>query len=95
MPDPVSWLVIEPGWEVVTSDGERVGEVKEVVGDTNADIFDGLSVATGLLKREKYVPSERVNEIVEGEVKLDLTGDDFGRLDDFAEPPPSERFLAP
>jgi uncharacterized protein YrrD len=95
MADPVSWLVIEPGWEVVTADGERVGEVKEVVGDTNADIFDGLSVSTGLLKREKYVPSERVSEIVEGQVRLDLANDDFERLEDFAEPPASERFLAP
>jgi uncharacterized protein YrrD len=95
MADPVSWLMIEPGWEVDTSDGERVGEVKEVVGDTNADIFDGLSVSTGLLKREKYVPAERVTEIVEGVVRLELSKDEFEQLDDFAEPPASERFLAP
>ena len=95
MSDPVSWLVIEPGWEVVTSDDERVGEVKEVIGDTTADIFDGLAVSTGLLKREKYVPAERAAGIVEGRVTLDLTKDAFDALGDYEEPPPSERFLAP
>ena len=94
MADPVAWLVIETGWEVVGSDGERLGEVQEVIGDTNADIFDGLSVSTGLLKKPKYVPSERVGEIVEGRVTLDLAKDDFERLDEYDEPPPSERFLS-
>lgn len=95
MADPVAWLVIEAGWEVVGSDGERLGEVHEVIGDTNADIFDGLSVSTGLLKKPKYVPAERVGEIVEGRVTLDLDKSRFERLDDYDEPPPSERFLAP
>ena len=95
MADPVAWLVIENGWEVVGSDSSRLGEVKEVIGDTNADIFDGLSVSTGVLKKPKYVPSERVVEIVEGRVTLDLDKDGFDRLDEFDEPPPSERFLAP
>jgi uncharacterized protein YrrD len=95
MTDPVAWLVIEAGWEVVASDGSRLGEVKEVIGDANADIFDGLSVSTGLLKKPKYVPSERVHEIVEGRVTLSVGKRDFARLDEFDEPPPSERFLAP
>jgi hypothetical protein len=95
MADPVAWLLIETGWEVVGSDGERLGEVKEVTGDTNADIFDGLSVSTGLLKKPQYIPAERVSEIVEGRVTLDLGKHDFERLDEYDEPPPSERFLAP
>ena len=40
--DPVSWFLIEPGWEVVGADGESVGKVHEVVGDQERDIFDGL-----------------------------------------------------
>ena len=69
---PVSWLVIEPGWSVVSADGEEIGKVEEVVGDTGEDIFNGLAVSTGLLGKPKYVPSERVAEIVEGEIRLDL-----------------------
>ena len=48
-----------------------------------------------MLKRDKYVPAERVREIVEGRVTLDLDKASFDGLDDYDEPPPSERFLAP
>jgi uncharacterized protein YrrD len=83
MPDPASWLVVERGWEVVSSDGEKVGAIDEVLGDQNADIFDGLAVAPGLLKKPKYVPAERVGEIVEGRVTLELTEAEFDALDDY------------
>jgi len=83
MPDPVAWIVVEPGWEVVSSDGEKVGSIDEVLGDPNADIFDGLAVAPGLLKNPKYVPSERVGEIVEGRVALELSQAEFDALDDY------------
>jgi uncharacterized protein YrrD len=83
MPDPVAWLVVESGWEVVSSDGEKVGTIDEVLGDQNADIFDGLAVASGVLKEAKYVPSERVGVIVEGRVTLELTPDEFDALDEY------------
>ena len=85
MPDPVAWLVVEPGWEVVSSDGEKVGVVREVLGDKNADIFDGLAVDPGLLKKAKYVPAERSGPIVEGSVTLELTKAEFDALDDHEE----------
>jgi hypothetical protein len=68
--DPVSWLLVEPGWEVVDADGESVGKVHEVVGDPDRDIFDGLQVASGLLGESRYVPAEEVGEITEGRVQL-------------------------
>ncbi|MDQ5822543.1 MAG: hypothetical protein M3540_13995 [Actinomycetota bacterium] len=81
--DPVAWLVIEHGWKVVDPDGGELGTVAEVVGDTASDIFSGLSVAAGLLRRPRFVPAERVTEIVEGTVAVDLDQDAFDRLDDF------------
>jgi hypothetical protein len=93
--DPVSWLLIEPGWEVVTAGGEHAGTVAEVVGDTGKDIFNGLSVAHGLLRRPRYVPSESVGVITEGSVALTLTKVQFDHLEEYAEPPPSEQFQAP
>jgi uncharacterized protein YrrD len=78
--EPVSWLVLEPGWEVVASDGTEVGRVSSVLGDTEEDIFNGLSVSPGLLRAARYVPAERVDSIVAGRVKLDLTPADFERL---------------
>jgi hypothetical protein len=64
MADPVAWLVIEPGWEVVDANGKRVGKVDEVLGDREADIWDGLTVSGD------YVPAENVASIVEGRITL-------------------------
>ena len=71
MSDPVSWLLIEPGWEVVGADGESVGKVHEVVGDQERDIFDGLAGdAPGWSASPDYVPAEEVGEITVGRVQL-------------------------
>lgn len=75
MPDPVAWTLIEPGWSVVGADGSDIGRVDEVVADESVDIFNGLSVLTGKLGTPKYVPAEQVEEIVEGRVRLAITGD--------------------
>jgi hypothetical protein len=79
MPDPVSWMMIEPGWTVVDSGGEDVGTIEEVLGDPDADIFSGLIIHTGLLAR-KYAPSELVGEIVEGRVQLLSSKDEVDAL---------------
>jgi Uncharacterized protein conserved in bacteria (DUF2171) len=92
MADPVSWLMIEPGWTVVAAGGTEVGTVEEIVGDENVDIFNGLAVATGVLSRPKYVPAERVAEIRDGEVRLDLPAEAIERLDDHEPEPPSTEF---
>jgi Uncharacterized protein conserved in bacteria (DUF2171) len=88
-PDPVSWKVIESGWEVVGAGGESLGTVHEVVGDANIDIFSGLAVSPGLLKSSRFVPSERVEEIVDGRVTLDIDLETFERLDEFTGAPAS------
>jgi sporulation protein YlmC with PRC-barrel domain len=63
-PDPVSWLLVEPGWMVYDADGKKVGRVDEVLGDEQTDIFHGLMVDGD------EVLAERVAEIREGEVHL-------------------------
>jgi hypothetical protein len=88
-PEPVSWFVIERGWQVVGEDGSELGTIEETVGDSSHDIFDGLTVATGLLGKPTYVPSELVAEIVEGSVRLSVDKDGFDRLGSHDEPPPS------
>ena len=89
MADPVSWLVIERGWEVASADGAKLGHVEDVVGDTGKDIFNGLVVTPGLLRGNRYVPAERVAVIVEGRVELDLAADAFEHLDEHEPPGPS------
>ncbi|MFL5979157.1 MAG: hypothetical protein ACJ76O_11115 [Gaiellaceae bacterium] len=91
MADPVSWFLIERGWDVVASDGTKLGTVEEPLGDSTHDIFDGLSVAAGLLGKPRYVPAELVQEIVEGSVRLSIGRDEFDRLEAHDEPPPAEQ----
>jgi hypothetical protein len=86
MADPVSWLMIAPGWKVVAADGTEVGEVDEVAGDSNLDIFDGLAIATSALGKPRYVPAERVGEITEGTVRLKLTREQVDELGEYLEP---------
>jgi hypothetical protein len=62
--DPVSWLLVEPGWPVLDAEGERVGRVDEVLGDEQTGIFHGLVVDGD------EVLAERIAEIREGEIHL-------------------------
>lgn len=80
--DPASWLVVEPGWNVVDVEGNEVGRVEQVVGDPNADIFSGLLISTGLFTGHRYVPAEDVGPINEGRVHLQLGGDAIKQLSD-------------
>ncbi len=85
--DPVSWLVVERGWDVVGSDGKELGKVHEVVGDIDQDIFSGVAVspgALGILRKPRLVPSERVRAITEGRIELDLGSDEFELLEEHA-----------
>jgi uncharacterized protein YrrD len=95
MSDPVSWFLIEPGWKVLDAAGDDVGRIEDVVGDSNADIFNGLAIAKGLFSGKRYVPAEQVASITEGEVALRLRADEIDQLGDYDEPPPSEEILAP
>ena len=81
---PLSWYLIEEGWEVVDPSGRLAGEVHEVVGDEDADIFDGLRVMTpaGVAA---FVAADRVGEIEEGRVSVGI--DAGALLDEDADPP--------
>jgi sporulation protein YlmC with PRC-barrel domain len=64
MSDPVSWLLIEPGWTVYDATGQKVGKVKEVLADEQSDIFHGLVVG------DEQILADRVAEIREDEIHL-------------------------
>ena len=82
MADPVSWKAVEKGWLVYDRKGEEVGKVHEIAGDENADIFDGLSIKESALGGSKYVPSEVVESIAVGEVRLTISGNEVAPLQD-------------
>jgi hypothetical protein len=70
--DPVSWLLIEKGWRVMDRLGQEIGDVAEVLGDKERDIFDGLAVSLGLLETDRYLAAEDVGRIEEGTVHADV-----------------------
>jgi hypothetical protein len=72
MSDPVSWLMIEPGWRVLDGGGGEIGTVKQVLGDVEADIFDGLALSRGVLDPAVYLPAERVGTIEAGVIYTDV-----------------------
>ena len=93
--EPVSWLVIEPGWHVLAADGTEVGRVEELIGDTGRDIFNGLALKAHLLEKPRYVPAESVAEITVGSVRLSLSADDVEQLSAHEPPPASAEILPP
>jgi hypothetical protein len=93
MADPVSWLQIEQGWNIVTSDGVIVGTVAQVEGDKQADIFDGLAVESRQPTQIRYVPGEQVGAIYPGEVTLTISSADLGTLEPFHTPPPETKWV--
>ena len=92
--DPVSWLQIEQGLTIVTSDGVPVGAVAQIEGSKNDDIFDGLAVESGEPAELRYVPGESVGQIVPGQVILKIGSADLGKLDPFRAPPPETKWVA-
>jgi hypothetical protein len=93
VPDPVSWKVVEKGWRALDAGGDEIGKVDEITGDREADIFDGLTVVKGHLGKPRYLPSENVGEILEGEVHITLSGEEFEALPAFAEPAVEEQII--
>jgi hypothetical protein len=83
----VSWKALEPGADVVSADGERIGTLSRVVGDADADVFTGIAVKPGLLAGERLVPSERVGGIWPERVEVRLSRDELEALPPFKDPP--------
>ncbi len=84
----VSWKSIQHGWDVLSSDGQHVGEVFLVVGDEGDDIFDGLAVTQhggafvfhNYVDRPHYASAAQVASIDEGRVTLALPAEQARHL---------------
>jgi hypothetical protein len=82
----VAWTALDPGAVVIASDGSEVGRVKELAGDENADIFDGLVVTHSEHGTSHYIASERVKRIWPGRVETDLSPEEAASLPAYEEP---------
>jgi uncharacterized protein YrrD len=68
---PIAYLALEEGMPVYDARGERIGVLEHVVGDVNADIFDGVVVHTHPLPgRHLFADVEQIAELRERGVVL-------------------------
>jgi hypothetical protein len=76
----VAWIAIEYGAVVCGADGTQIGTMKEVAGDEEHDIFDGLVITTPGSEPPRYIPAERVKGIWPQRIETDLSGDEAASL---------------
>ena len=68
-----SYLTLQPGVPVYSSDGEELGVVEHVLAEPEKDIFDGIVLDTSVLPGgHRFVDAPEVGEIHEHGVVLSL-----------------------
>ena len=78
---PVSYFVVEPGADVYSADGERVGRLQHVLADEENDIFDGIVIDTQLGPGGlRFADAPDVAESRERGIVLRLTATQVGNL---------------
>jgi hypothetical protein len=85
-PPQVAWIAIDEDAVVVAADGSEVGKVKEVAGDEEHDIFDGLVVKHSRFGSDGYIASERVKAIWPDRIETDLSPQEAEALPEYREP---------
>jgi hypothetical protein len=84
-PPQVAWIAIDQNAVVVAADGSEIGKVKEVAGDEEHDIFDGLVVKHSRFGSERYIASERVKGIWPDRVETDVSAQEAESLPEYRE----------
>jgi hypothetical protein len=79
--EPASFLTLEPGADVISSDGERIGAVQHVLRDDATGIFDGLVVDVRLGPGGlRFVDAPEVGDITEHGVVVSVAAAEVDRL---------------
>jgi uncharacterized protein DUF2171 len=70
---PTSYLTLDKGADVYSSDGEKVGKVEHVLAAPDQDIFDGIVLDKSILPGgHRFVDAEQVQECFERGVLLKI-----------------------
>ena len=83
--DPVGWRGIVYDTPVMTSDGARVGTVREVLGSDSEDIFHGLRVGLTDGHRDVMISADDVESITTAQIRVSLSRSDVGALPTYDE----------
>ena len=71
----------------------RSAPSRQVEGDKQDDIFDGLAVQPAQPGQIVYVPGEQVGPIYPGQVTLKIASAEADALEPFQAPPPETKWL--
>ena len=77
---PISYMVLAEGTPVLTSDGERVGEVERVLAEPDVDVFDGVIIATP--QGARFVDADHAGDLYERAMVLSLSAQEARHLPD-------------
>ena len=69
----ISWMTLEKGTRIVSSDDEELGRVAEVIADRQKDIFSGVTFRSGLLGQDRFVPADLIDRMTADEVRLSVS----------------------
>ncbi len=84
---PISYVALEAGTDVLGSDGVVVGTVEHVLADTESDVFDGIVVDLQFGSGgTRFVDADQVGDIYERAVMLEL---ESAAADQLPEPTPA------
>ena len=79
--DPISYLVLEAGTDVISSDGEVIGTLGHVLADEGSAVFDGLVID---IRRgpggHRFADADQVKDLYERAVVLRVAAADVERL---------------
>ncbi|MEA2516746.1 MAG: hypothetical protein QOG16_584 [Actinomycetota bacterium] len=81
---PIAWLALESGTPIVSSDGEQIGKVSDVVADREKDIFSGITFKPGLLDTPVFVPADNIGDLTDNEVTLTISAADAEGLEPYS-----------
>jgi hypothetical protein len=70
---------LQPGWDVLTNDGHRLGRIKEV-----GQHF--IEVSGGLFSSALFVPSSAIGNVEQDTVHLSIASNEVGAMD-WRQPP--------
>jgi uncharacterized protein YrrD len=79
--DPVSYLVLPEGTDVVSADGRKVGTVEHVLAVPEADVFDGVIVDTQTGPGgHRFADAEQIASVHERGIVLTLSAEQAEKL---------------
>jgi sporulation protein YlmC with PRC-barrel domain len=79
--NPISYLMLNAGADVISRDGERVGKVEHVLADPDIDVFDGLVIDIHLGPGgQRFADAGQVDELYERAVVLRVPATEIEKL---------------